>query len=247
MPCMHAISAIQDKNDKRAEDYCHDWLKMEAYRKTYCFNVNPVKGQDLWEKTPHPAPVPPPFKAKPGRPTKKRRRDKEEQPTGSKTKMKRKYNPIRCMYCSEIRHNKRSCAKKKATEAEKHAKQLQLQLVVVAPAAEGATPEATAIPAEPNPAPSTTQTLTVIDISQCDSIPSTQETQQEQLTARPSKLKVIKRKARLQSSPKPTVAAPVAISAETIKGTSSTTAKKLADFMTFVPTPGFKPPRKIDK
>ncbi|XP_057760006.1 uncharacterized protein LOC130980331 [Arachis stenosperma] len=99
MLCMHAISAIQDKNDKRAEDYCHDWLKMEAYRKTYCFNVNPVKGQDLWKNTPHPAPVPPPFKAKPRRPTKKRRRDKEEQPTGSKTKMKRKYNPIRCMYC----------------------------------------------------------------------------------------------------------------------------------------------------
>ncbi|XP_072071823.1 uncharacterized protein [Arachis hypogaea] len=44
MPCKHSISAIQDKNDKRAEDYCHDWLKMEAYRKTYCFNVNPVKG-----------------------------------------------------------------------------------------------------------------------------------------------------------------------------------------------------------
>ncbi|RYQ94645.1 hypothetical protein Ahy_B08g089582 [Arachis hypogaea] len=240
MPCMHAISAIHDKNDKRAEDYCHDWLKMEAYRKTYCFNVNPVKGQDLWEKTPHSAPVPPPFKAKPGRPTKKRRRDKEEQHTGSKTKMKRKYNPIRCMYCSEIGHNKQSCAKKKATEAEEHARQLQLQLALVAPAAEGAAPEATTVPAEPNPAPSPTQTPTVIDISQCDSIPPTQETQQEQLNARPSKLKVIKGKARLQSSPKPTVAAPVAISAETIKGTSSATAKKLADFMTFVMYPHVK-------
>ncbi|QHO08438.1 uncharacterized protein DS421_14g472640 [Arachis hypogaea] len=38
-----------------------------------------------------------------------------------------------------------------------------------------------------------------------------------------------------------------AISAETIKGTSSATAKKLANFMTFVPTLGFKPPRKTDK
>ncbi|RYR07923.1 hypothetical protein Ahy_B05g075422 [Arachis hypogaea] len=241
------LTAIQDKNEKCAEDYCHDWLKMEAYRKTYCFNVNPVKGQDLWEKTPHPAPVPPPFKAKPGRPTKKRRRDKEEQPTGSKTKMKRKYNPIRCMYCSEIGHNKRSCAKKKAIEAEEHARQLQLQLALVAPTAEGAAPEATTVPAEPNPARSPTQTPTVIDVSQCDSIPPTQETQQEQLAARPSKLKVIKGKARIQSSPKATVAAPVAISAETIKGTSSATAKKLADFMTFVPTPAFKPPKKTDK
>ncbi|QHO25082.1 Proteasome subunit alpha type-1-B [Arachis hypogaea] len=38
-----------------------------------------------------------------------------------------------------------------------------------------------------------------------------------------------------------------AISAETIKGTSSATAKKLVNFMTFVPTLGFKPPRKTDK
>ncbi|RYR61404.1 hypothetical protein Ahy_A04g018581 [Arachis hypogaea] len=36
------------------------------------------EGQDLWEKMPHPAPVPPPVKPKPGMPTKKRRRDKEE-------------------------------------------------------------------------------------------------------------------------------------------------------------------------
>ncbi|RYR14020.1 hypothetical protein Ahy_B04g070698 isoform A [Arachis hypogaea] len=180
------------------------------------------------------------------------RRDKEEQPTGSKTKMKRKYNPIRCMYCSEIGHNKRSCAQKKATEAEEHARQLQLQLAVVAPAADGADPEVSTVPAKHNPAPadiapSPTQPPIVIDISQSKSIPPTQETQQEQVTARPPKLKVIKGKARLQSSPKPTVAAPVAISAETIKGTSSAIAKKLANFMTFVPTPGFKPPRKTDK
>ncbi|RYR14021.1 hypothetical protein Ahy_B04g070698 isoform B [Arachis hypogaea] len=154
--------------------------------------------------------------------------------------MKRKYNPIRCMYCSEIGHNKRSCAQKKATEAEEHARQLQLQLAVVAPAADGADPEVSTVPAKHNPAPadiapSPTQPPIVIDISQ------------SKITARPPKLKVIKGKARLQSSPKPTVAAPVAISAETIKGTSSAIAKKLANFMTFVPTPGFKPPRKTDK
>ncbi|XP_072081108.1 uncharacterized protein [Arachis hypogaea] len=94
MPCMHAISAIQEKNDKRPEEYCHEWLTMEAYRRTYQFNVNPVKGQDLWEKTGSPAPVPPPIKPKPGRPTTNRRKDKAERPTGTKTKMKRKYAPI---------------------------------------------------------------------------------------------------------------------------------------------------------
>ncbi|RYR08300.1 hypothetical protein Ahy_B05g075909 [Arachis hypogaea] len=78
MPCMHAILAIQDKNGKRTEEYCHEWLTMEAYKRTYCFNVNPMKGQDLWEKTSSPAPVPPPIKPKPDRPTKKRRKDKGE-------------------------------------------------------------------------------------------------------------------------------------------------------------------------
>ncbi|RYR66422.1 hypothetical protein Ahy_A03g012397 isoform A [Arachis hypogaea] len=32
------------ENDNRPEEYCHEWLKMEAYKRTYCFNVNPVKG-----------------------------------------------------------------------------------------------------------------------------------------------------------------------------------------------------------
>ncbi|XP_016164255.1 uncharacterized protein LOC107606740 [Arachis ipaensis] len=68
------------KNDKMPEEYCHEWLIMEAYRKTYQFNVNPVKGQDLWEKTGSPAPVPPPIKPKPGRPTTNRRKDKAEGP-----------------------------------------------------------------------------------------------------------------------------------------------------------------------
>ncbi|RYR78297.1 hypothetical protein Ahy_A01g003044 [Arachis hypogaea] len=35
MPCMHAIAAIQDKNDKRLKEYCHEWLRMDSYRKTY--------------------------------------------------------------------------------------------------------------------------------------------------------------------------------------------------------------------
>ncbi|RYQ92570.1 hypothetical protein Ahy_B09g098794 [Arachis hypogaea] len=100
MPYMHAISAIQEKNDKRSEEYCHKWLTMDVYRRTYQYN-----------KTGSPAPVPPPINPKPGRPTTKRRKDKAERPTGTKTKMKRKYNPIRCMYCGEVGYNKRICSK----------------------------------------------------------------------------------------------------------------------------------------
>ncbi|RYQ81889.1 hypothetical protein Ahy_B10g100485 [Arachis hypogaea] len=42
------------------------------------------------------------------------------------------------------------------------------------------------------------------------------------------------------------IQSPVAISAETLKGTTSATAKKMQTFMTFVPTPGFKRPRTKD-
>ncbi|RYQ80348.1 hypothetical protein Ahy_Scaffold1g106822 [Arachis hypogaea] len=194
MLCMHAISAIQDKNDKRPEEYCYDWLKMETYKRTYCFDVNPVKGQDLWKKIPHPAPVPSPVKPKPRRPTKKKRWDKEEQPNGSKTKMKRKYNPIQCMYCGEVGYNKRGCAKKKAVDAEEHARQMQLQLTVVAPATEDVEPELNAAPTDADNVPSPIQPPSEIDINQSESIPPTQDTQQDQLVARPPKLQVIKRK-----------------------------------------------------
>ncbi|RYQ89792.1 hypothetical protein Ahy_B09g096252 [Arachis hypogaea] len=157
--------------------------------------------------------------------------------------MKIKYNPIRCMYCGEVGHSKRGCAKKKVVDAEKHARQMQLQLAVVAPAVNGAEPELNAAPADADIAteakatlpafPSPIQPPTEIDISQSESIPPM--------------LQVIKEKARVRSSPKPTATAPVAVSAETIKGTSSATTKRLANFMTFVPTPSFKAPRKNDK
>ncbi|XP_057756399.1 uncharacterized protein LOC130975657 [Arachis stenosperma] len=117
MPCMHAISAIQDKNSKRTEEYCHELLTMEATRSV---------GENILTC---PCPTPP-IKPKPGRPTKKRRKDKGEQPIGSSTKMKRKYNPIRCMFCGEVGHNKRSCAKKKKEDAEEQARQMQLQLAL---------------------------------------------------------------------------------------------------------------------
>ncbi|RYR01844.1 hypothetical protein Ahy_B06g080705 [Arachis hypogaea] len=73
------------------------------------------------------------------------------------------------------------------------------------------------------------------------------EDEQSSDSARPSKLQVIKAKARARSFPTLTASAPVAISAETINGTSSATAKKLTNFMTFVPNPGFKYPRRNDK
>ncbi|RYR67042.1 hypothetical protein Ahy_A03g013279 [Arachis hypogaea] len=124
---------FKKKNDKRLEEYFHEWLTMGMYRRTYQYNMDPVKGQKLWEKTGSPALVPPPIKLKLGRPTTKKRKDKVEGPTGTKTNVKRKYNPIRCMYCGEVGHNKRTCSKKKQDDAQEKARLMQLQLAVVPP------------------------------------------------------------------------------------------------------------------
>ncbi|RYQ95684.1 hypothetical protein Ahy_B08g091029 isoform A [Arachis hypogaea] len=269
MPCMHAISCIQDKNDKRAEDYCHEWLTMESYRKTYAFHVNPVKGQELWEKTGRPAPVPAPIKPKPGRPTKNRRKDKDEGGSGSKTRMKRKYNPIRCMFCSEVGHNKRTCQKKKQADAEEEARLMQLQLALTNPNtdvpnelptdADGATlhnplplsvsppPKRSNAATETTPVCFTALTSISFHYSCLVSQFGVYYVMQAKMRGRPPKVQVCKGKGKRAASPHsapPTAIAP--ISAGTIRGSSAATTKKLASFMIFVPTPGFKRPRKKD-
>ncbi|RYR43161.1 hypothetical protein Ahy_A08g039593 [Arachis hypogaea] len=82
---------------------------MKAYRRTYCFNVNPIKGQRSMKKNR----VANTVKIKSGRPTMNRRKDKDEQPVDSKTQMKKKYNSIWCLYCDEVGHNRRTCKMKK--------------------------------------------------------------------------------------------------------------------------------------
>ncbi|RYR07842.1 hypothetical protein Ahy_B05g075308 [Arachis hypogaea] len=174
---------FKKKNDKRPEEYCHEWLTMEAYRRTYQFNVNHVKGQDLWEKTGSPAPVPPPIKPKSGRPTTNRRKDKAEGPTGTKTKMKRKYAPIRYMYCGDVGHNKRTCSKKKQDDAQEKARIMQLQLAIVPPPQAAPGPEAEKVddtqPIQTLPAiaPAAPDEQTKIPVTQHAQLPLTQQSQ----------------------------------------------------------------------
>ncbi|XP_052113632.1 uncharacterized protein LOC127744866 [Arachis duranensis] len=170
--------------------------------------------------------------------------------------MKRKYNPIRCMYCGEVGHNKRTCSKKKQDDAREKARLMQLRLAVVP------SPQATPVPEAENvddtqsiqtlPAvvPAAPDEQTEIHVSQDAQLPQTQQSQtstnvtQTIGRGRPPKFHVTRARAKRNASPKPVAPGSVAVSAETIKGSSSAIAKKLASFMTFVPTPGFKPPRK---
>lgn len=123
MPCKHACAAIAWKHD-HAEDYCHAWLTMGAYRSTYEHCVRPTASQQYWEQTDYVRPIPPRVnKRKPGRPKKNRRRDGNEEPVaGSRnrrragneppvpaTRIRRSYPPITCTRCGLTGHNTRSC------------------------------------------------------------------------------------------------------------------------------------------
>ncbi|MED6196477.1 hypothetical protein PIB30_047875 [Stylosanthes scabra] len=195
---------------------------MDLYRKTYCFNVNPVKGQDLWKKkkTESPALVPPPIKPKLGRPTMKRRKDRTKQPSGSKTKLKRN-----CCWCRPT-----TTVDASSTGA----------IPVVRDVGSDNSNITNLIPSPPAQAPIATK----IAITQLESFPSTQQTQQshevlqDKARRRSPKLQIVKGKATTNTSPKAFATTPMAISAETIKGISSTTAKKLRELMHFMPTPG---------
>ncbi|RYQ95683.1 hypothetical protein Ahy_B08g091029 isoform B [Arachis hypogaea] len=156
--------------------------------------------------------------------------------------MKRKYNPIRCMFCSEVGHNKRTCQKKKQADAEEEARLMQLQLALTNPNtdvpnelptdADGATLH-NPLPLSVSPPPKRSNAAT--------------ETTPAKMRGRPPKVQVCKGKGKRAASPHsapPTAIAP--ISAGTIRGSSAATTKKLASFMIFVPTPGFKRPRKKD-
>ncbi|XP_015960191.1 uncharacterized protein LOC107484089 [Arachis duranensis] len=118
MPCVHASAALA-RAGKRPEDYCHQWLTMEAYNNTYTFHINPIPGQALWEKSPYNRPQAPKFRNKPGPLKKKRRKDADEEPSGSKklkTKMKRIYKKGRYRCCGEAEHTRRNCPKRAAAE-----------------------------------------------------------------------------------------------------------------------------------
>ncbi|XP_057755628.1 uncharacterized protein LOC130974795 [Arachis stenosperma] len=46
MPCVHACAALA-RVGRRLDEFCHQWLTMEAYNNTYAFHINPIPGQAL--------------------------------------------------------------------------------------------------------------------------------------------------------------------------------------------------------
>ncbi|XP_057747864.1 uncharacterized protein LOC130967058 [Arachis stenosperma] len=249
MPCVHACAALARVN-KRPEDFCHKWLTMDAYRDTYAHYINPLPGQSLWEKSDQNRPQAPKKKKKPGPVTKKRRKDADEGNEGSKKSkvtgtLKRQLKPFTCKYCLQKGHTKRGCPKKRAadiTQALADAAAAAAKTKPTEQAHTEAPPDAPA-PAPPEApsqaapeAPAQPPAPVEIDLSQ-QNYSDAQQSQhsQEDPPARPSKLQT-----RRRSSTPPSGS----ITVDPLQGASSATSSRLANFLKFVPTPGFKPPRK---
>ncbi|XP_056698521.1 uncharacterized protein [Spinacia oleracea] len=86
IPCWHALACLSQRR-LDYEDYVHQAYHVATYAKTYAPKFNAMPGQNQWEVTPYPQPLPPSYKIMPGRPSKRKRR--KELGEGKKGKERR--------------------------------------------------------------------------------------------------------------------------------------------------------------
>ncbi|RYR56420.1 hypothetical protein Ahy_A05g022128 [Arachis hypogaea] len=269
IPCVHACAALSRVN-KPPENFCHPLVTMESYKATYNHHINPIPGQPLWEVSEFNKPRAPKVKRPPGKLQMKRRMDSDEKHGGGKrlrvdtknndnTHLKRQLGKFTCSYCGDKGHTKRGYKKKRLADA-----------AAAAAAAAAAVAEAEAATknkeGEGGGDPTADQTCVATsdgtnqqgeggnvqpidlapivtaasDVQQVEldlSQPTCFEQEDSQQVAeniRPTKLP-----ARRKSSPPPS-----SVTVNPLQGASSGTTSRMASLMKFVPTPGFKTPRK---
>ncbi|XP_016188832.1 uncharacterized protein LOC107630251 isoform X1 [Arachis ipaensis] len=118
LPCRHACAALAYQN-RRPEEYAHNWLTMGAYNAAYQTSMRPVPSQEYWEHL-ETLPILPPLYRKPiGRPTLKRdKRNDGPKEKSDPHRTTRRIGTIICKYCLQAGHNKRSCKKRKEAMGE---------------------------------------------------------------------------------------------------------------------------------
>ncbi|XP_019173229.1 PREDICTED: uncharacterized protein LOC109168401 [Ipomoea nil] len=113
IPCSHGVAAIR-KQRGSPEDYVHQCYTVETYLTAYEPAILPIQSSDLWVKSDLPAPIPPKYKAQPGRPKKKRKIDpiQESKQQNSQVRTKKLGEVKRCRVCGLTGHNKTTCKAK---------------------------------------------------------------------------------------------------------------------------------------
>nr|GMD98816.1 uncharacterized protein LOC109174707 [Ipomoea batatas] len=101
IPCSHNIAGIGRKSCI-PEEYVNNCYTVESY----------VTSSELWHKTGLPPPLPPKYKAQPGRPKRKRRMGLTESAIDQAGNKGKVGESKRCTVCGMKGHNKRRCKAK---------------------------------------------------------------------------------------------------------------------------------------
>ncbi|XP_023760232.1 uncharacterized protein LOC111908649 [Lactuca sativa] len=120
LPCVYACAAINHTH-KNLLDYVSDWFKKEKYQLTYSTSIVPLNGSNLWVKTPYDKLLPPKERRMQGRPSIKRKRDKNEKQTKYPT-ISGKGKIKKCHNCLQEGHNARTCKNEKVVPPPKEKK-----------------------------------------------------------------------------------------------------------------------------
>ncbi|KAK8681766.1 hypothetical protein V6N13_054168 [Hibiscus sabdariffa] len=106
IPCIHAISAIQETN-RKPEDYVNECYHKSTQIAIYSNIISPVKGPEQWTPVTEMEPIlPPAIRRPPGRPTKKRRKEADEV---NNPKLSKRGQQSNCSKCGMSGHNNRTC------------------------------------------------------------------------------------------------------------------------------------------
>ncbi|KAL4324034.1 hypothetical protein GQ457_11G001980 [Hibiscus cannabinus] len=106
IPCIHAISAIQETN-RKPEDYVNECYHKSTQIAIYSNIISHVKGPEQWAPVTEMDPIlPPAIRRPPGRPTKKRRKEADEV---NNPKLCKRGQQSNCSKCGMSGHNKRTC------------------------------------------------------------------------------------------------------------------------------------------
>nr|GMC63051.1 Myb/SANT-like DNA-binding domain protein [Ipomoea batatas] len=106
---------VDDQNFKAFKvDLAQRQCSLQTYLRAYDPAILPIQSSDLWHKVDLPAPLPPKYKAQPGRPKKKRKIDplQESRQQRSEVRTKKLGEVKRCRVCGLTGHNKTTCKAK---------------------------------------------------------------------------------------------------------------------------------------
>jgi hypothetical protein len=98
-------------------DMSHCWNRKSTFLDTYENLILPSNGPKLWPIVDTEPILPPYVRRSAGRPKKLRRKNNDEVPSASGTRLaKRNQDTVRCKRCKELGHNQRTCKGKTAAE-----------------------------------------------------------------------------------------------------------------------------------